>query len=165
VPFAVRGRLASVFHRVQRVGWQEWDRVALKNGAPQRPPTTSPSKAPQPGNDVDWWDIEGNTTNSQSSTSLPLDQWNPLLPHDTGISEIGLTRCLLDPGYGLCFPDTTAELVRITDLDLCYALNLSQDSTKGKWTMVEQDLNMKSGLYFLVGGFQLSCSSIALISF
>lgn len=82
------------------------------NGPPQRPETTSPSKAP-PQIGVDWWDVEDDETNAQSSTSLPLDQWNPLLPHDTGISEIGLTRCLLDPGYNLCFPDTTAELVRI----------------------------------------------------
>jgi len=101
------------------VGWQEWDLVALSNGAPQRPETTSPGKAP-PQTDVDWWDVEDDETNSQSSTSLPLDQWNPLLPHDTGISEIALTRCFLNPDYRLCFPDTTAELVRIIHLNTLF---------------------------------------------
>ena len=105
------------------MGWQEWEQVALKNGAPQRPETTSPSKAPPP-NDVDWWDAEDDETKSQSSTSLPLDQWNPLLPHDTGISEIGLTRCFVDPGFDICFPATTAELVRIIHLNSFFALNL-----------------------------------------
>ena len=115
--------LASAFHRVQKVGWQEWDLVKLKNGAAQQPQTTSPSKAP-PKIDADWWDVENDETNSQSSTSLPLDQWNPLLPHDTGISEIGLTRCFVNPGYGLCFPDTTPELVRIIYLNTLFALTL-----------------------------------------
>ena len=27
---------------------------------------------------------------------------------------------------------------------------------KGKWTMVDQDLNLKSGMYYLVGGFTAS---------
>lgn len=118
---SLRVRLTSELHRVQKVGWQEWDLVALKNGAPQRPETTSPSKAP-PKTDVDWWEVEDDETTSQSSTSLPLDQWNPLLPHDTGISEIGLTRCFVDPSYGLCFPGTTAELVRMIYLNTLFAL-------------------------------------------
>ena len=103
------------------MGWQEWELVALKNGAPQ---PTSPSKAP-PQNDVDWWDVEDDETNSQSSTSLPLDQWNPLLPHDTGLSEIGLTRCLLDPAYGICYPVTTAELVCMTHLNSMFCTHFA----------------------------------------
>jgi len=113
----------SVFYRVQKVGWQEWDLVSLRNGASQPPETTSPNKAP-PQTDVDWWDVEDDKTNSQSSTSLPLDQWNPLLAHDTGISEISLTRCLIDPGFGLCFPGANAEPVRIFNLNALFALTL-----------------------------------------
>lgn len=33
---------------------------------------------------VDWWNVTNNDETNFDSTSLPLDVWNPLLPHDTG---------------------------------------------------------------------------------
>ena len=75
---------------VQRLGWQSWDTISplptadLPSGvneAGNQPPPTSGDH----DTDVDWWNVTvpGSTTAADSS-SLPLDVWAPLLPHDTG---------------------------------------------------------------------------------
>jgi hypothetical protein len=75
---------------VQRLGWQSWDTISplptadLPSGvneAGNQPPPTSGDH----DTDADWWNVTvpGSTTAADSS-SLPLDVWAPLLPHDTG---------------------------------------------------------------------------------
>ena len=86
---------------VQRIGWQSFDFVQEDSALlPQGPLPVDPgsiggsvgtgdgglSSLPP---DVDWWDVENaaateNAASSWSSASLPMDKWNPLLPHDTG---------------------------------------------------------------------------------
>lgn len=55
------------------------------------------------------------------------------IPADTYtiVSEIAVTRCLVDPEISgdLCTPDTTSE----------------QDAIKGKWVRVEPNLNWEAG--------------------
>ena len=67
---------------LQKLGWQSWasvspkpvtdDKVTLDN--------TDSSSVPQ---GTDWWDVEAPEPEIESS-SLPLDVWDPLMPHDTG---------------------------------------------------------------------------------
>ncbi|GLB41788.1 putative calcineurin-like phosphoesterase [Lyophyllum shimeji] len=79
---------------------------------------------------VDWWTVTV-PEDKVDATSFPLDVWSPLLPHTTGLSEITVTRCFVDPGFGeeLCAPDSTSE----------------QDAIKGKWVRVKRDLNLEGG--------------------
>lgn len=64
----------------QRMGWQAWDIV---NGPSEVPSTGANTE--ESGNlpeGVDWWNV---TSESKPDVqSLPLDKWNPLLPHVTG---------------------------------------------------------------------------------
>ena len=79
---------------LQRLGWQAWDSVS--NPATQSNTGTGAGSAsenipPEEQHDssepvhegVDWWNV---TTEDKEPDpgSLPLDVWNPLLPHDTG---------------------------------------------------------------------------------
>lgn len=52
------------------------------------------------------------------------------------VSEIAITRCMVSASMvgDMCAPATTVE----------------QDAVKGKWVRVERDLNLQSGLWFLV---------------
>ncbi|RDB23740.1 putative inactive purple acid phosphatase 29 [Hypsizygus marmoreus] len=117
---------------VQKLGWQSWDVVTMP----------SENQSPAPGNvssdlgtdidvpeGVDWWNVSVPDTKVDSS-NFPLDVWAPLLPHTAGLSEITVTRCLLDPSYGkdLCAPDSTSE----------------QDAIKGKWVRVDRNLNLEA---------------------
>ena len=70
---------------VQRLGWQSWDVVA-----PSSLPST-PASSPLPGNpnnEVDWWNVTEPDANPVDTSSLPLDVWSPLLPHDTGCTFV-----------------------------------------------------------------------------
>ncbi|KAH9931932.1 Metallo-dependent phosphatase [Fomitopsis serialis] len=125
----------------QRVGWQSWEFVnevtVSSAGASGNTGTTigTPSQA----DGVDWWNVTTSEKPTVDSASLPLDVWDPLLPHDTGLSEIEITRCFVDPWYAksftndLCAPSTTKE----------------DDAYKGKWVRVPRNLNMQSGLMSL----------------
>ena len=140
---------------LQRLGWQAWSSVSMGESpaSSDTDKSTSGSENSTPGNHegVDWW----NTTTEERPTdtsSLPLDVWSPLLPHDTGckrlraayhlsyltnaeVTEITIEKCIFPPSLSyLCGPKTTAE----------------QDAIKGKWVRVERDLNMESGLWSLV---------------
>ena len=81
--------------KIQRLGWQSWDIIAplnangeiivdvpLSPGSSSPPPSSGGEKEGTPSG-VDWWDIPEPEPTAVSS-SLPLDQWAPLLPHDTG---------------------------------------------------------------------------------
>ena len=61
----------------QKMGWQSWEVVDVM-------PSSNSSYPSSPSDQgVDWWNV---TTPNESidSSSLPLDVWSPLLPHDTG---------------------------------------------------------------------------------
>ncbi|KAL4078830.1 Metallo-dependent phosphatase-like protein [Scleroderma yunnanense] len=109
----------------QRVGWQSWDSVS---GTPSEGGETQGL----PPSDTDWWNV---TYPQDDSSSYPLDVWAPLLPHDTGLSEIAIARCMVsaDMVGDLCAPATTVE----------------KDAVKGKWVRVDRDLNFQSGLWSL----------------
>ena len=131
---------------VQKLGWQSWDLVSMVGQAstPQGPTST--------GNEdhtVDWWNVT-KPEESVDLSSLPLDVWSPLLPHDTGclyhpvldfeanidpmcfiVSEIAIVHCVIDPELAgdICAPDSTSE----------------QDAIKGKWVRVPRNLNREGG--------------------
>ncbi|KAH8103804.1 Metallo-dependent phosphatase [Cristinia sonorae] len=126
----------------QRLGWQSWDIVSEIPLNVDLGATTDESASgavKQPGDadpDVDWWNVSSSETTFDAA-SLPLDVWDPLLPHDTGLSEIEVTTCWLDPWIipfiteDFCTPSTTKE----------------QDAIRGKWVRVDRNLNAQ-GLSF-----------------
>ncbi|KAG6866553.1 hypothetical protein C0991_002038 [Blastosporella zonata] len=81
--------------------------------------------------DVDWWNVTDVPDAQVDSSSFPLDVWAPLLPHTTGLSEIAVIECRMNPllAEELCAPDSTTE----------------QDAIKGKWVRVKRDLNIEGG--------------------
>ncbi|KXN86602.1 putative inactive purple acid phosphatase 29 [Leucoagaricus sp. SymC.cos] len=121
---------------IQRMGWQAWESVDETVSPSKGPSNTIPSEGSSTGSDggnpddVDWWNVT-KTDDTIDYAGLPLDVWNPLLPHNTGLSEIAVIRCLVNPEIGadICLPDTTSE----------------QDAIKGKWVRVEPNLNMEAG--------------------
>lgn len=120
--------------RNQHLGWQSWDVVRYhKAKASQEviPSGSLTGSLPEDDTSTD----ETEYTDS-FAPSLPLDNWDPLLPHATGISEITVMPCFFPPWVypKMCSPPTTPE----------------QDKLKGKWVRVERDLNVKSGLWYLV---------------
>ncbi|KAI6149292.1 Metallo-dependent phosphatase-like protein [Pisolithus tinctorius] len=111
----------------QKVGWQSWDSVSSVGNS------TTPEDVSV---DTNWWNVSYPGDEPSDTSSYPLDYWAPFLPHDTGLSEITIERCMFSPefaGIDLCAPDTTVE----------------KDAVKGKWVRVERDLNMQSGLWSL----------------
>ena len=73
---------------LQKLGWQSWATVSSKsatNGKVATDNTTTQdgdkTNSVPPG--TDWWDVESPEPEVESS-SLPLDVWDPLMPHDTG---------------------------------------------------------------------------------
>ncbi|PPR01694.1 hypothetical protein CVT24_001522 [Panaeolus cyanescens] len=113
----------------QRMGWQSWTVISIPANKTSATPSQSHTDTTA-DKSVDWWNVTSPAEPVDSST-LPLDIWSPLLPHDTGLSEIALSRCVLEPAIGgdLCFPDSTPE----------------EDAIKGKWVRVERDLNLEGG--------------------
>ncbi|KAF9005947.1 Metallo-dependent phosphatase-like protein [Cyathus striatus] len=104
----------------QRVGWQSWEVVSV-------PPSSASTNVPSTSEPIS----DSPASEALDLSSLPLDVWSPLLPHDTGLSEITVVRCLLDPAKtgDLCRPDSNSE----------------QDAIKGKWVRVERNLNIEAG--------------------
>lgn len=125
----------------QRVGWQSWDTIWYMDGT-QAPPNTQSSSPsgigvtpPTLPEGVDWWNVSTDEVSQIDFASLPLDRWSPVLPHNTGISEIGLARCMLDPETAgdLCAPSSSSE----------------QNAIKGKWVRVDRDFNIQDGMWYL----------------
>ncbi|KIK60489.1 hypothetical protein GYMLUDRAFT_244475 [Collybiopsis luxurians FD-317 M1] len=124
----------------QRVGWQSWDSISMSGEEGDF--VVSSNASGQAGDDgkidlpegVDWWNVSGVLGNEQDKVdmaSLPLDVWAPLLPNDSGLSEIAVTLCYVDPRMGgdLCAPSTTPE----------------KDAVRGPWVRVDRNLNLESG--------------------
>jgi len=136
--------------RNQHLGWQSWDVVRYPKVVKPGQQVVSPGSltGSKPGDDAndtsDLFDSDDDDSTS-FAPSLPLDNWDPLLPHATGISEITVMPCFFPPWIypRLCSPPTTPE----------------QDKLKGRWVRVERDLNVKSGLWYLVSSasFPLPC--------
>jgi len=93
----------------QQLGWQSWEIVSTSNASAQKPVEDSSSTGT---NLTDWWDVEADKETKPDTSSLPLSEWTPLLPHDTGcgfsllcmyiisdiwwfkVTEITITRCM-----------------------------------------------------------------------
>ena len=77
---------------IQRLGWQAWDVVSPSSPSnlPGSANTTNVDQEidnPTTGDQdagVDWWNVTDPNANPADSSSLPLDVWSPMLPHDTG---------------------------------------------------------------------------------
>lgn len=93
---------------IQRMGWQSWESVderPLNIGVSTGNNNTGTGKGSNTGGgaggDVDWWNVTA-TEDNVDYAGLPLDVWNPLLPHNTGckwsihyygfLTEFQLTR-------------------------------------------------------------------------
>ncbi|KAF8826081.1 hypothetical protein HHX47_DHR6000436 [Lentinula edodes] len=127
----------------QRLGWQSWDSISMSSEDLAAASSTSNGSTSQDqgGNSsielpegVDWWNVSGIPGLGQDkvdTTSFPLDVWAPLLPHDTGLSEVSVTHCYMDPiiAGDLCAPSTTTE----------------KDAIRGPWVRVDRNLNDESG--------------------
>ncbi|KAI0271916.1 Metallo-dependent phosphatase [Russula aff. rugulosa BPL654] len=116
----------------QRLGWQSWDIVSPLPETESQPPPTSGDH----DTGVDWWNVTApGSTSPVDSASLPLDVWAPLLPHDTGLSEIAVVRCMFD----------------LTMVEMCApSSSTSDNAVKGKWVRVPRDLNLQSGMWHLL---------------
>jgi hypothetical protein len=77
---------------VQRLGWQSWDVISNSPAGTLSKPANNQGpgdlEIPASGavdEEVDWWNItDPNETENVDYASLPLDVWDPLMPHDTG---------------------------------------------------------------------------------
>ncbi|KAK1221102.1 Phosphatase dcr2 [Marasmius sp. AFHP31] len=121
---------------IQRLGWQAWDTITPPGAITSSPSNNHTDTTIGTGQDipegVDWWTSSTSDTDKIDFASLPLDQWAPLLPHDTGLSEIAVTHCMFNPQRvpaDICGPPTTKE----------------QDAIHGKWVRVERNLNFETG--------------------
>lgn len=84
---------------LQRLGWQSWDIVSSQSSTGvssthSRPPPdhgtdTAISDVDRPSGEylpdgADWWNVTEPEAALFDPASLPLDVWDPLMPHDTG---------------------------------------------------------------------------------
>ncbi|WVF69590.1 hypothetical protein IAT40_004368 [Kwoniella sp. CBS 6097] len=114
----------------QQIGWQAWDVVEMGS-----------SKGQGQGQDGvlstggDGTKGSGSGNGAGFVPSIPLENWDPLALHTTGLTEIAVKPCYFPPYLfpSYCAPETTPEL----------------DKAKGKWVVVERDLNLRTGLWYL----------------
>ncbi|WWC86702.1 uncharacterized protein L201_001579 [Kwoniella dendrophila CBS 6074] len=106
----------------QHLGWQSWDIVEIVK---------------QKSSNDDVLDVghSDSKNNSDWINSIPLENWDPLAEHTTGITEIAVKPCYFPPYLfpSYCSPETTPEI----------------DKLKGKWVIVEKDLNLRTGIWYL----------------
>lgn len=79
---------------LQRLGWQSWD-IVSDTARLASPGTTSEDlegSVSEPSYEgVDWWNVTyPESESTYDPTSLPLDVWDPLMPHDTGCESLSL---------------------------------------------------------------------------
>ncbi|KAF9531793.1 Metallo-dependent phosphatase [Crepidotus variabilis] len=120
----------------QKIGWQAWEAINIpKTGEVHSSPAAGTGHDEHKTGGVDWWNVT-DVPEVIDYSSFPLDVWSPLLPHDTGLSAIEVTRCVVDPVIAgdYCAPRSTME----------------QDAILGKWVRVPRDLNIEGSYY---GGF------------
>ena len=71
----------------QRVGWQSWEivnEVPVSGASAGGTAGSSIAGTPSQADGVDWWNVTTPERPTLDSSSLPLDAWDPMLPHDTG---------------------------------------------------------------------------------
>ncbi|WVQ98259.1 hypothetical protein IAU59_005382 [Kwoniella sp. CBS 9459] len=109
----------------QQIGWQAWDVVEMSSVEGQD----------GGGNGALSTGDKSNGNGTGFVPSIPLDNWDPLALHTTGLTEIAVRPCYFPPYLfpSYCAPETTPEL----------------DKAKGKWVVVERDLNLRTGLWYL----------------
>lgn len=82
---------------LQRLGWQSWDpiqEVPRPGSATSSGQTSEELEVPGGGEShsdvgVDWWNVTSpEDAASYDPVSLPLDVWDPLMPHDTGCKSL-----------------------------------------------------------------------------
>ncbi|EJU03587.1 Metallo-dependent phosphatase [Dacryopinax primogenitus] len=123
-----------------RFGWQAWDAVSYAP-QPDRPASNGSGDTvkPPPTQGKHWWEIP-EVSDGTIPQTLPLDIWDPLLPHKTGLTELAIESCIFSPvTMEFCNPYSSP----------------AADASKGKWVRVERDLNWKTGLWYLVGSCNL----------
>ncbi|KAI0315885.1 Metallo-dependent phosphatase [Amylostereum chailletii] len=129
---------------LQRLGWQAWESISVPAGSAAASGGSVDDTVAGGGgdvsaggdgglHDVDWWNVTTASGSSADSASLPLDAWSPLMPHDTGLSEIMVVRCMWDSRF----------------VDMCSPAPSSDDAIKGKWVRVDRDLNRQAGMWHL----------------
>ena len=126
--------------RNQHLGWQSWDVVRYPK-IEQGVISSGELQGSKPGGEDTPTDTLGgeediDEADSSFAPSLPLGNWDPTLRHTTGLTEVTVMPCFFPPWIypRLCSPPTTPE----------------EDKLKGRWVRVERDLNVKSGLWYLV---------------
>lgn len=114
---------------VQKLGWQSWDVIGNSDYNNTAASSNSSNGSETDGDNQEWWNSPQKEEKIDYS-SLPLDVWAPLLPHSTGLSEIAVAHCFINPEINedLCSPDSTKE----------------QDALKGKWVRVPRNLNLEA---------------------
>nr|XP_019008286.1 uncharacterized protein I206_06841 [Kwoniella pini CBS 10737]OCF47067.1 hypothetical protein I206_06841 [Kwoniella pini CBS 10737] len=120
ISYSLLGQFKSPANK-QHLGWQSWDIIEF---------TTSSNSE----NELDLG-IGNDDNYTTLSASIPLDNWDPLALHTTGLTEIAVKPCYFPPYLfpSYCAPETTPEL----------------DKLKGKWVIVERDMNLRTGLWYL----------------
>ena len=71
----------------QRVGWQSWEiinEVPVSGSSVNDNTGSTAIGTPSQADGVDWWNVTTPERPTLDSASLPLDVWDPMLPHDTG---------------------------------------------------------------------------------
>ncbi|OCF33844.1 hypothetical protein I316_04556 [Kwoniella heveanensis BCC8398] len=108
----------------QQIGWQAWDVVEMSSSKSQGGVLSAEGD-----------ETQGVTNGTGFVPSIPLEKWDPLALHTTGLTEIAVKPCYFPPYLfpSYCAPKTTPEL----------------DKAKGKWVVVDRDLNLRTGLWYL----------------
>lgn len=94
-------------------------------------------------------------TNPDGASSLPLDVWDPLLPHRTGC-ELNRFCYAIRPLITICMPQVTEIAVKPCMIPPWFTYYCNprstpeEDALKGSWVRVDNDLNLKTGIWYLV---------------
>jgi hypothetical protein len=73
---------------VQKLGWQSWDLITMTDAQVEESTHTSTGSVATVPEGVDWWNVSKPQDNPIDVASLPLDEYAPLLPHDTGCASM-----------------------------------------------------------------------------